>query len=247
MDDPDAKDEEWLAARERGEDIGRVLAAKRAPYEQLGALIGAGRKPSAGWKERVLAAIDAEEEKSRLLEPVLPVPEPELAPIASLEQRRRPPWRRRLWIAGGIAAAAAVILLVGPRLWSGPPQPQLIALESEVRKGGTVVRGDSGANVGDTLVVHAEAIGAAEIRVYGGSSGRLIATCKDQGGDCTIERDGERRRFTLEVKLKVPGIAQAVIFLGANLPVSGDSLALDLEAAASARIPSKQTPVRRVL
>jgi hypothetical protein len=65
MGDPDVKDHEdykWLVARERGEDIGHVLAADRAPYEKLGELIGSGMKPSAGFRQRVLDAIDAAEQ-----------------------------------------------------------------------------------------------------------------------------------------------------------------------------------------
>jgi hypothetical protein len=64
MGDPDAKDHEdykWLVARERGEDIGPVLAADRAPYEKLGELLGSGLKPSAGFRQRVLDEIDAAE------------------------------------------------------------------------------------------------------------------------------------------------------------------------------------------
>jgi hypothetical protein len=60
----DQPDEEWLAARERGEDIGHVPAHKREPYERLGAMIGSGMAPSPGFRGRVLDAIDAEEAKA---------------------------------------------------------------------------------------------------------------------------------------------------------------------------------------
>jgi hypothetical protein len=162
--------------------------------------------------------------------------------------------RRRLlrWISGGLAAAAAAAALLvvfsGDR-GSAPTDPT-VELTAEIRPGGEVVRGgpDRGdhANVGDTLVVGAEATGPVEIRVYGGSSERLLATCNDRGG-CAVTRDGERRRFVLEVPLETPGTVRAVVFVGANLPASAGSLGPDLERAEGAGIQTKPGTQKRVL
>jgi hypothetical protein len=316
MTDPDPKEYKWLIARERGEDISHVLPAERAPYEELGALIGSGMRPGAGWRQRVLDAIDAAE-PPRASEPELaaapapvaapeaaPVAAPEAAPVAAPEAApvaapetvvvaepapvvagepapapaaRQVPdarpspapelapapvmpiaeARRRRWpkIAGGIAAvaAAAAAIVIIPKLRSHPSEPSpMIALATEVRHGPTVLRADperpDQAGVGDTLLVRAEATGPAEVRVYGGSSEHLIASCNDRGGSgCTVERDGERRRFVLEVPLEVPGMVRAVIFVGAGLPPSTGSLEPDLEAAASARIKFETRTPTRVL
>jgi len=290
MSDPDAKDYKWLVARERGDDIGHVLAAERAPYEKLGALIGSGMAPSAGWRQRVLDAIEAEEPQlekppaeeppphvevtpepapARPPVPVLapaPLPAPELevagevehppvAPVVPIDRKPQAQKPRRLpWIVGGItasAAAAAALLYVIPGSPAPPPsEANVIALETKVHRAPTVLRADpthvDQANVGDTLVVQAEVIGPAEIRVYGGSGERLIAQCNDRGG-CTVERDGERRRFSLEVPLTAPGTVRAVVFVGADLPRSAGSLAPDLDAAVSAKRPHQMRAPTRVL
>ena len=161
------------------------------------------------------------------------------------------------WIAGGMAAAAAAVTVlaivpgrdasVAP---SQKPDLEVIALATELRRGGPVrraapERGDE-ASIGDTLVVRAETPGPAEVRVYGGLTGRLLATCND-GGGCTVERDGERRRFTLEVKLEVPGEVRAVVFLGPSIPAPAGTLDADLEAAAGAGIRAEPGPPTRVL
>jgi hypothetical protein len=278
MSDPDAKDfsdYKWLLARERGDDINHVLAADRAPYEKLGAIIGARTAPSAAWRQRVLDAIDAAELAGRPLPAPEPVPEPEpvpkpepvtvepapakpapakpatapsvaekLAPVLPLKPKPTPKPRRALWIAGGLATAAAAAALVYLKIQGSPAKPpdeaSVIAMETTVRPGPTVVRADrtrgDDASIGDTLLVRAEVAGPAEIRVYGGSGERLIAQCNDRAG-CTVERDGDRRRFTLEVLLTAPGTVRAVIFVGADLPPSTRSLTPDLEAAAAAKIP----------
>jgi hypothetical protein len=258
MDDPDAKPYNWLVARERGEDIGHVLAAERAPYERLGELIGSGMAPGAGWRQRVLDAIDAEPaaapgaaaapEPVTATKPATATAKPPAAPAPVVPLTRK----QRRWIAGGLAAlaAAAAAIVVIPRLRPHPSgSSQLVALATEVSQGSAVVRGDTEAKVGDTLVVRAETLGPAELRVYGGSGERLIGACNDQPGQrgCTVARDGEHRRFVLEVPLEVPGMARAVIFLGAKLPASTGSLAADQEAAASAKIPTETHKPTRVL
>lgn len=250
MKDPGEMDHEWLLARERGEDVGDVLAARRAPYERLGELLGSGAKASAGWRQRVLDAIDAEEAAGRPGDPAVAPPRP--PPVVSLEaarERRRS--RRTLIVAGLAAAAAAAAILVIPRLGSrGPEAPQVLVLATEVRHGPTIVRGNTEspdeANLGDTLVVRAETVGPAELRVYGGSGERMLGSC-NEGSGCTVEHDGERRRFVLEVKLEVPGQASAVVFLGASPPPRTGARSTDLEAAAGAGIPFEARKSIRVL
>ena len=280
MSDPDAKDAsdyKWLVARERGDDISHVLAMDRAPYEQLGRIIGARTTPSPGWRQRVLEAIDAAkraEHSQPAAEAAEPVAAPtavateptavaaeiipakptatgepaDLAPVVPIESRR---WRTR-WIAGGFAAAAAAAALVyvvrPPPTEVPPDEKSVIAMETQVTRGATVTRADptrtEQASVGDTLVVRAEVTGPAELRVYGGSGERLIAQCDDRAG-CSVDREGERRRFSLEVPLTTPGTVRAVIFVGKDLPPSTRSLTSDLEAAAGAKIPVvTRTPTR---
>jgi hypothetical protein len=64
MAEPD--EEEWLLARERGEDVSHIPARMRARYEQLDKLIEAlpERVPPAGWKQRVLGALDVPSPRS---------------------------------------------------------------------------------------------------------------------------------------------------------------------------------------
>jgi hypothetical protein len=258
MNDPDEEDYRWLVARERGDHLGHVPAAARAPYDQLGALLGSGVAPSAGWRQRVLDAIDAADEAEAAERAANPAPEPAVvappepaivAPVVPLRPAKPREPMRRLWIAGGLAAMAAA-LLVYFALPRTSTTTGAIALATEVRRDPTVRRAEPGradqANLGDTLVVRAEATGPAEVRVYGGSGELLLGRCNDQGG-CRIERDGERRRFVIEVPLNTPGMVHAVVFIGANVPASAGARALDLETAAGAGIRTATRPPTRVL
>ena len=257
MNDPDAEDAEWLLARELGGDVSHVVASKRAPYDQISAMLSERLAPSAGWKLRVLEAIDAAE-RSAAPQPAGPAaPAAEPAPPAEREPaaqvvpiRRR--WVRRVQLAGGLAAAAALAIVVSGLIGDGggvtPDQSGQIALGTEVRPGPGVhragpMRGHQ-ANLGDTLVVRATATGPAELRVYGGSGEKLLAVCGE--GDGCITRDGERRRFVLEVALKLPGEARAVVFAGATIPPTAGSLSQDLEAAAGAGIRTEPSQATRV-
>jgi hypothetical protein len=258
MNDPDAKDYRWLVARERGDDISHVMASERAPYEELGALLASGLAPSAGWKQRVLDAIDAEERAAAPPPPPPPTPvepEPAAAVPATAAAQVVPigsRWRRRIWIvAGPLAAAAALVLFVVPRIGGGgeglPPGPALAVdtsvLDTSTKHRAMGTRGDQ-AKLGDTLVVHATAIGPAELRVYGGSSEQVLASCRE-GNPC-VTRDGERRQLKLEVLLEMPGDASAVVFHGADLPPTTGSLTGDLEAAARAGIELRKSRRTRV-
>jgi hypothetical protein len=252
MSDPDAndRDSKWLLARERGEDIGHVPAAERAPYDQLGALIGRGVAPSAGFRQRVLDAIDAAEAAEQAAKagaevvPLAPRLEQREQQQKQQKQQKQPPPASRRWLAIGgamaAAAAAVVIFVKRPGRSAGPE----LAIESEVRHGATTVRAERASGeaiLGDTLAVRAEASGPAEVRVYGGSGGRLLASCGDRGGlhGCQIEHDGERRRLSVEVPLEVPGRVRVVIFAGAGIPPSEGSIDQDLEAAERAHVERK--------
>lgn len=260
MSDPDADDRDykWLVARERGEDIGHVPPTERTPYDQLGALIGRGAAPSAGFRQRVLGAIDAIDaaEAAKQTAAGGAEPEPALAPVVPLrprpaqEPREQPPEtpqkpqrqasRRWLTVGGAMAAAAAAavaLLVIRP----GRPAGAELAIEGRIERGATVVRADRAsaeALLGDTLAVTAEASGPAEVRVYGGAGERLLARCDDHGGQdgCQIEHDGERRRFSLAVPLNAPGRVRTVIFAGASVPAPQGSLDQDLGAAERAHI-----------
>jgi len=202
----DQPDEEWLAARERGEDIGHVPAHKREPYERLGAMIGSGMAPSPGFRGRVLDAIDAEEAKAAEAAGALKAPAAKAEADADarkqaaaamaesiaasvrqrvdvdLDQKRKEQKQRRarrMAVVGALAAAAAVIAV---QLRRDPVEPvgKVIALNAEVkvRSSKRPVRGPDAQQpaVDDTIVVSAKTIGAAELRVYGGPSKKRLYT-----------------------------------------------------------------------
>ena len=56
------EDRDWLLARERGEDVSHVPAPTRLMYSHVEWLLAALRDPvpTAGWKRRVLEALDRE-------------------------------------------------------------------------------------------------------------------------------------------------------------------------------------------
>ena len=58
------EDREWLLARERGEDVSHVPATTRLTYAHVEWLLATLRDPAptAGWKRRVLDALDGEPE-----------------------------------------------------------------------------------------------------------------------------------------------------------------------------------------
>ncbi|HWU91524.1 MAG TPA: hypothetical protein VN253_29855 [Kofleriaceae bacterium] len=226
------RDHEWLLARERGEDVSHVAAATRAPYDEIGELLAKlpGMALHTGWKQRVLAAIDADEAR--------PAASPKPAPAP----------RRRRWIAGaavaGLAAAIAIFVVISRG--SSRPEPRTsvaelahlesrIALTAEVRGGTGTPRGQGEeARLGDRYVVRARITGPAELRLYG-DTGELLATCTERGG-CTVEHDGEGRTLVLEIVLRARGEVRLVAFTGARIPASTGELARDLDAATQAGV-----------
>ena len=262
-----AHDAKWLLARERGQDVSHVPAGERAAYERLGALLGSGVAPRAGFRDRVLAAIDAAEqaEQTAAAAPVAPAaPAAPAAKVISIAARRSldaaartepteptapaakviplRQRRHRLIAAAGLtaavaAAAAVVVVLSGPR---GAETGPIIALESKVRRGLELLRDspdrDNQAILDDTLVIRAQIEGGpAEIRVYGGTNARLIASCKHPG-TCGTESDGVHRWLVLQAKLTAPGGVHTVVFVGEGIPASLGAFDPDVEAARTAKV-----------
>jgi hypothetical protein len=114
---------------------------------------------------------------------------------------------------------------------------------TELRDGAGVIRGRSvtKASLHDTLVVRIESTGPVEVRVYGDTD-EVIGTCSERAG-CTVERDGERRRFVLELPLDARGAVRVVTFAGARIPASTGTRSKDLDAALEAGIEPTYEPV----
>jgi hypothetical protein len=238
MADPDPEDDDWLLARERGDDVSHVSPRSRARYEQLDQLIAAlpDRPPPAGWKQRVLDALDAPSPRSSsdALEPPPPIPS---TPATGAATGRRTPivrgWRAWILAAAGAMVGVLVLQLLIPKTKQAPTEP-IVTLES--RRGERPHRGDDFA-VGDTLVVHAQSDQSLELRIYG-DGGELLARCTDTQG-CTVERNGAQRRYTVDVPLRTPGAVRAVLFTGGTMPEPHKDLDADLDAALTAHIDAR--------
>jgi hypothetical protein len=264
-------DHEWLRARERGDDVSQVPAAERERYRALEGLIAAlpARTARAGWKQRVLAAVD---------QAPAPAPVPNVpAPVSVRAAARRWP----IWIGGSVmAAAAATAVLVAvsrperatrgdgtirndlasgadataaaesrdqasPRAADADPSLARVQRDvvTEVVHRGERRRGGDAA-IGDSLALRIDTDGSAEIRIYG-DAGEPIARCDDFGG-CEVERDGAHRRYTLLVPLRAPGDVRAVLFTGGPALPPPRDLDTDLAVAAMARITARQIASQRV-
>lgn len=241
MADHDPDDEDWLLARERGDDVSHVSPSSRSRYEQLDQLIAAlpDRPPPAGWKQRVLDALDAPSPRSSsdALEPPSPIPS---TPAPGAATGRRTPsvrgWRAWILAAAGAAVGVLVLQLFMSKTQQAPTEP-IVTIES--RRGERAHRGDDFA-VGDTLVVHAQSDQPIELRIYG-DGGELLARCSDTQG-CTvehIEHNGARRRYTVDVPLRSPGDVRAVLFTGGTMPEPPKDLDADLESALAAHITAR--------
>jgi hypothetical protein len=264
-------DEDWLLDRERGDDVSHIAPETRARYEQLDQLIAAlaERPPPAGWKQRVLDALDAPAPRSSsdMIEPAASGPAPSTdspAPRSPPETRvstggraadgraangriaegRRAPivrgWRAWILALGGAVVGIVILSVVVPR--PQPPRAEPV-VTTEIRRGERPHRGDD-VSVGDTLVVHAESDQPIELRVYG-DGGEPLARCTDTQG-CAVERSGAHRRYTLDVLLRAPGDVRTVLFTGDAIPSPGANLDADLDAALAAHVDARQVATVRV-
>ena len=231
MREPD--DHEWLLARERGEDVSHVPEDTRTAYQQLEQLLTALPEPvpSAGWKDRVLAALDS----------------PGPPGLAAPPRHGTPARSRRMWpIAGGTAAATALTLMcLLPDRGTDGRLAESIATSSVVMvlRGEQPHRGEN-VSIGDVLVVVVKANRPVELRVYG-DTGEPLARCADSEG-CALERDAPQHGFRFELVLRSPGDVRTVLFAGDAIPRAFDNLNADLEAAQRANVSARQVSVVHV-
>lgn len=251
MADPD--DEEWLLARERGEDVSHIPAGTRARYDQLDKLIEAlpEHAPPAGWKQRVLEALDAPAPRSSSDALAAPAPRSssdalDAPPAQAPSGARRGPTshRRRAGVLGGVAAAIGIVVVLVVRSWGTHSPLTEPIVTTETRRGESPHRSGDVA-VGDTFVVHVEADQPIELRVYG-DGGEPLARCTETQG-CKVERSGAHRRYSLELLLRSPGDTRAVLFSGAAAtPEPRKDLDADLEAARAANLEARQVAIVHV-
>jgi hypothetical protein len=112
-------DHEWLLLRERGEDIAHVPARTRAIYDEIARLFEELPQdtPTAGWKQRMLAAIDGPPVDAGVERPAPPavMRGPEGSPPRCVSTARGARTGRRfLLVVGSLAAAAAIGLVTMP-------------------------------------------------------------------------------------------------------------------------------------
>lgn len=135
--------------------------------DRLAALIAAlpPRRAPDGWRDRVLASIDAGVQPSPTETPT-PTPTPAAAPAPG--KRAHVP----AWLYPALAAAAAVLIFVGLR---GPKPRGAEPLAMQVTPASSeAMRGDIEAVVGDEITLPAPP-GAEELRVYLGD--QLLLRC----------------------------------------------------------------------
>jgi hypothetical protein len=119
------------------------------------------------------------------------------------------------------------------------------AVTTEIRRGSTPHRSGSGSvSIGDTLVVHVNIAPPFELRVYG-DTGEPLARCTETQG-CSLENDGNVRRFRLELELRASGDVHVVLFTSGSIPVAFQSLNADVEAAQKANVDARQIKVIHV-
>lgn len=254
-------DDRWLLLRERGGDVAHVPARTRARYDQLAELIRAlpGEAPSAGWKARILAAID----------------ESPADPLAAMgaHKRRCPVWLNRgaLAVAGPCVVAIAVFCLVAmPRPAMNRAVLSEASISSKVVEEPTspddtlftmAIRRDSKparlelmsrtqspghmasasraeyALVGDTLVLHAKTDRGHELRVYG-DAGEPLGRCTSLL-DCSLEMIGDVAWLRLEVPLRARGQVRVILLTGNSIFIPFQNRYTDLGAASSAHVKAR--------
>jgi hypothetical protein len=139
----------------------------------------------------------------------------------------------RALLASGDRKGVAVELSTSVPADTGP------VVTTEIRRGNSPHRSGSGSvSIGDTFVIQVTSDHPSELRVYG-DTGEPLARCSEDQG-CTVERDGNVRRFRLELVLRASGNVRAVLFTGASIPEAFQSLDADVETAQRADIAVRQ-------
>jgi hypothetical protein len=236
-------DASWLLARERGEPEPPVSAAIAERYARLGALLAdlpavpAGLRPSADWRQRALAAIDAEPAAGAAEWAPGAAPAEATAPAPRTSATRTARASRRSWMVASAtcAAAAAMLLAIVGNPFSGRGgDDSAPALTIDVKQASGARRGvtsDDVLSVGDALILRAAAAGSGELRLYD-DAGIELARCAEAGAGCVVKRTGERSALELSVPLRVPGVLRPVLF---TPPLGGAPAGLDADLAAAAR------------
>jgi hypothetical protein len=153
-------------------------------------------------------------------------------------------------VAGALAVAVIAVLVVYPRGRERPTALTIIAasgpvVTTELRRGGAPRRsGDDQAQVGDTLVLRADADRPIELRVYGDAD-EPLARCPGPRG-CTIARDGNHGHYVLELTLRSPGVVRAMLFAGDSIPTAFRELDADVAAAHDRGVEARELRVDRV-
>jgi hypothetical protein len=147
-----------------------------------------------------------------------------------------PPRRRWWWWLAipSTALAAAVVLAIV--LW---PRSRPLALEYNIEPTGPVVRGGSGAHIGDVLRAHATG-GAAHraLWIYRNEQ-HLVAVCPGSSSSC----DGSDTETTAKVTLETPG-EYKIVALTSSSPIPAPTGRFDgdlsraLDAGAEQKIES---------
>ena len=109
---------------------------------------------------------------------------------------------------------------------------------AEIRRSDAPRRSSDGASIGDTLLLSIDAGRPSELRVYG-DTGEPLARCPGAPG-CTVEPSPNGHRLELELVLRASGTVRAVLFTGASIPRSFESLNADAETAQRANVDARQ-------
>jgi hypothetical protein len=243
------EDVAWLLARARGEAVEHPDPARAAAYARLERSLAAleAPRPSEGWQDAVLGAIDARARARRRAYYLF-------AFAAALVLLAWGAWPQPVEGAFGPVAIRAGHLPGGEAYRGGPPSlsrggaderpgdapgspvegGRPPAREERPGPGGETAR----ASLGDAVAFEAWLSGPGEVRVYR-DGGQLVLRCPGADG-CLEARELRRRLLKVDVTLRAPGRYRAVLLSGASLPAPAPSEqereGLRAAAAAGARV-----------